>query len=61
MYTPEMLESIKKLEASREARMATEQQARDEQMRAAAEQRAADQKARIDASLEASRNAGKRN
>ena len=43
------------------ARIAAEQQARDAQAKAAAEQRAADQKARIDASLEASKNAGKRN
>ena len=41
------------------ARIAADQQARQEQMKAEAEKRAADQKAMIDASLEASRNAGK--
>ena len=41
------------------ARIAADQQARQEQMKADAEKRAADQKARIEASLEASRNAGK--
>ena len=40
------------------ARIAADQQARQEQMKADAEKRAADQKARIEASLEASRNAG---
>ena len=43
------------------ARIAADQQARQEQMKADAEKRAADQKARIEASLEASRNAGKVN
>lgn len=43
------------------ARIAAAQKARDEQMKADAEKRSAEQKARIDASLEASRNAGKRN
>lgn len=41
------------------ARIAADQQARQEQMKADAEKRAADQKAMIDASLEASKNAGK--
>ena len=41
------------------ARIAANQQARQEQMKADAEKRAADQKAMIDASLEASKNAGK--
>lgn len=43
------------------ARIAADQHARQEQMKADAEKRAADQKARIEASLEASRNAGKVN
>ena len=43
------------------ARIATQQQARDEKMKADAEACNAAQKARIEASLEASRNAGKRN
>ena len=43
------------------ARIAAEQKARNEQMKADAEAREAEQKARIEASLEASRNAGKRN
>ena len=43
------------------ARIAAEQKARDEQMKADTEDREAAQKARIEASLEASRNAGKRN
>ena len=43
------------------ARIAAQQQAREEQMKADSEKRSADQQARIDASLEASRNAGKRN
>lgn len=43
------------------ARIAADQQARQEQMKADTEKRAADQKARIEASLEASRNAGKVN
>ena len=43
------------------ARIAADQQARQEQMKADAEKRAADQKARIEASLEASKNAGKVN
>ena len=42
------------------ARIAADQQARQEKMKAEAEKRAADQQARINASLEASRNAGKR-
>ena len=41
------------------ARIAADQQARQEQMKADAEKRAADQKARIEASLEAAKNAGK--
>ena len=43
------------------ARIAAEQKARDEKMKADAEAREAAQKARIEASLEASQNAGKRN
>ena len=43
------------------ARMAAEQQAREEKMKADAEARDAAQKAMIEKSLEASRNAGKRN
>ncbi|MBO4938669.1 MAG: hypothetical protein J6C98_06695 [Oscillospiraceae bacterium] len=43
------------------ARIAADQQARQEQMKADAEKRAADQQAMIDASLEASKNAGKVN
>ena len=43
------------------ARMATERQARQEKMKAEAEAREAAQKAMIEKSLEASRNAGKRN
>lgn len=41
------------------ARIAADQQARQEQMKADAEKRAADQQAMIDASLEAAKNAGK--
>ena len=41
------------------ARIAADQQARQERMKADAEKRAADQQAMIDASLEASKNAGK--
>ena len=43
------------------ARMAAEQKTREEQIKADMEKRAADQQAMIDASLEASRNAGKSN
>lgn len=43
------------------ARMANEQKSREEKLAADMEERAAQQKAMIDASLEASRNAGKRN
>ena len=43
------------------ARIAENQKAREEKMKADAEKREADRKARIEASLEASRNAGKRN
>lgn len=43
------------------ARMDANQCSREEKMKADAEKRAADQKARIEASLEASRNAGKVN
>ena len=43
------------------ARLTEEQKAREEKMRADADRREADRKTRIEASLEASRNAGKRN
>ena len=43
------------------ARLTEEQKAREVKMRTEADRREADRKARIEASLEASRNAGKRN
>ena len=46
--------------ADAKARLTAEQQARKAAAKADLDQRAADQKARIDASLEASKNAGKR-
>lgn len=43
------------------ARIAEDQKVREDKMKADAEKREANRKARIEASLEASRNAGKRN